>query len=116
MVRSMSFAVARLTVTTHKRHAVMGLVFEWDEEKAKRNKAKHGVAFDEARTIFNDPFAMTVSDPDHSDKEERWLDIGLSAEGRLLVVRYTERSESIRIIGSRRATKAEERAYAHERI
>ena len=53
----------------------MDLVFEWDEEKAKRNEAKHGVAFDEAMTIFNDPFAMTVSDPDHSDEEERWLDI-----------------------------------------
>jgi len=64
----------------------MDLVFEWDEEKAQRNEAKHGVAFDEAKTIFNDPFAMTVSDPDHSDEEERWLDIGLSAEGRLLVV------------------------------
>ena len=94
----------------------MNLVFEWHEKKAKRNEAKHGVTFDEAKTIFNDPFAMTVSDPDHSDEEERWLDIGLSAEGRLLVVWYTERSERIRIIGSRRATKAEERAYAHERI
>ena len=94
----------------------MDLVFEWDEEKAKRNEAKYGVTFEEAKTIFNDPFAMTVSDPDHSDEEERWLDIGLSAEGRLLVVWYTERSERIRIIGSRRATKAEERTYAHERI
>ncbi len=43
----------------------MDLLFEWDEEKAKRNEAKHGVAFEEAKTIFNDPFAMTVSDPDH---------------------------------------------------
>ncbi len=94
----------------------MDLVFEWDEEKAKRSEVKHGVSFEEAKTIFNDPFAMTVSDPDHSNKEERWLDIGLSAEGRLLVVWYTERSEKIRIIGSRRATKAEERACTHERI
>jgi uncharacterized DUF497 family protein len=94
----------------------MDLVFEWDEEKAKRNEVKHGVTFDEAKTIFNDPFAMTISDPDHSDEEERWLDIGLSAEGRILVIWYTERSERIRIIGSRGATKVEERAYAHERI
>ena len=94
----------------------MDLVFEWHEEKAKRNEAKHGVTFEEAKTIFNDPFAMTVSDPDHLDEEDRWLDIGLSAEGRLLVAWYTERSERIRIIGSRRATKAEERVYAHERI
>jgi len=94
----------------------MDLVFEWDEEKAKRNEVKHGVTFDEAKTIFNDPFAMTISDPNHSDEEERWLDIGLSAGGRILVVWYTERSERIRIIGSRKATKSEERAYAHERI
>ena len=93
----------------------MDLVFEWDEEKAKRNEVKHGVTFDETKTIFNDPFAITVSDPDHSDEEERWLDIGLSAEGRLLVVWYTERSERIRIIGSRKATKSAERAYTHER-
>ena len=94
----------------------MDLAFEWDEAKSKQNEVKHGVTFDEARTIFNDPFAMTISDPDHSAEEERWLDIGLSAEGRLLVVWYTGRSEGIRIIGSRKATKAEGRAYAHERI
>ncbi len=94
----------------------MGLLFKWDEQKANRNEAKHGVTFEEAKTIFNDPFAMTVSDPDHSGEEERWLDIGLSVEGWLLVVWYTERNERIRIIGSRRATKAEERTYAHERI
>ena len=93
----------------------MDLVFEWDEEKANRNAAKHGVTFEEAKTIFNDPFAMTVSDPDHSDEEERWVDVGLSADGRLLVVGYTERSERIRISGSRKVTKAEQRAYAHER-
>jgi hypothetical protein len=93
----------------------MELVFEWDEQKARRNEAKHGVTFEEAKTIFNDPFAITVSDPDHSDEEDRWLDIGLSVNGRLLVVWYTERSESIRIIGSRKATKAEEKAYTHGR-
>jgi hypothetical protein len=93
----------------------MSLVFEWDEDKARRNESKHGVTFEEAKTVFNDPFALTVPDPDDSDEEERWLDIGLSAEGRLLVVWYTERSERIRIIGSRRATKREEREYAHER-
>ncbi len=93
----------------------MGLVFEWDEEKARRNELKHGATFKEAKTVFNDPFAVTVPDPDHSEEEERWLDIGLSAEGRLLVVWYTERGESIRIIGSRKATKKEEGEYAHER-
>ena len=93
----------------------MDLLFEWNEEKAKRNEAKHGVSFEEAKTIFNDPFAMTVPDSDHSEKEVRWLDIGLSAAGRLLVVWYNESSERIRIIGSRKASKSEERAYAHER-
>jgi len=93
----------------------MSLVFEWDQEKATRNEAKHGVTFEEAKTVFNDPFSVTISDPDHSDEEERWLDIGLSAEGRLLVVWYTERGERIRVIGSRKATKNEARAYAHER-
>jgi len=76
---------------------------------------KHDVTFDESKTIFNDPFAITVSDPDHSDEEERWLDIGLSAEGRLLVVWYTERNKRIRVISSRKATKSEERAFTHER-
>jgi hypothetical protein len=93
----------------------MDLTFEWDEEKARRNELKHGVTFEEARTIFNDPFAMTISDPEHSDEEERWLDIGLSTKGRLLVVWYTERGENIRITGCRRATKAEMRTYAHDR-
>ncbi len=93
----------------------MDITFEWDEEKAWRNELKHGVTFEEARTIFNDPFAMTISDPDHSDEEERWLDIGLSTNGRLLVVWYTERGDNIRIIGCRRATKAEMRTYVHDR-
>ncbi len=73
----------------------MDLVFEWNEEKVKRNAAKHGVSFEEAKTVFNDPFAMTVSDTGHSAKEERWLDIGLSIEGKLLVVWYNESSERI---------------------
>jgi uncharacterized protein len=102
--------------SSQERHADMDFVFEWDEEKASRNKAKHGITFEEAKTVFNDPFSMTVSDPDHSDAEERWVDIGLSAEGKLLVVWYAERGERIRIIGSRKATRAEERTYVNERI
>ena len=61
----------------------MDLLFEWDEDKARRNEAKHGVSFDEGRTVFNDPSAITVSDPDHSEGEDRWIDIGFSAKGRL---------------------------------
>jgi len=68
--------------------------FEWDEEKAQRNQLKHGVSFEEGKTIFNDPFAITIPDPAHSQQEERWIDVGFSAEGRLLVVWYTERSDS----------------------
>ncbi|HAK96019.1 MAG TPA: hypothetical protein DCM87_13765 [Planctomycetes bacterium] len=93
----------------------MDLVFEWDEPKAKGNETKHGVSFEEGKTVFNDPFAITIPDPAHSSKEARWLDIGLSARGRVLVVWYTERQEHIRIIGCRRATRGEQRAYEHER-
>jgi uncharacterized DUF497 family protein len=89
----------------------MTLTFEWDEGNTKRNFKKHGITFDEARTVFNDPFAITVADPHHSDEEERYLDIGLSLEERVLVVWYTERQENIRIIGCRRATPSERKTY-----
>jgi uncharacterized DUF497 family protein len=74
----------------------MSIQFEWDEEKASGNENKHGVTFEEARTIFNDPFAITIADPAHSAHEDRWLDIGFSSQGRLLVVWYVERGGSIR--------------------
>jgi uncharacterized DUF497 family protein len=92
-------------------------VFEWDEEKAQSNESKHGVSFFEAKTVFNDPFTLTIPDSVHSVGEERWLEIGLSISGRLLVVWYTERDDRIRIIGSRIATSAELRTYenAHGR-
>ena len=93
----------------------MSIQFEWDEEKASGNEKKHGVTFEEARTIFNDPFAITIAAPAHSAHEDRWLDIGFSSQGRLLVVWYVERGGSIRIIGSRSATKTEERVYTDER-
>jgi uncharacterized DUF497 family protein len=93
----------------------MSLVFEWDEAKARTNEIKHGVTFDEARTVFNDPFSISIPDPEHSEEEERWLDLGLSNQGRLLVVWYTESDENIRIIGSRLATRTEAESYAHER-
>ena len=89
----------------------MALTFEWGEEKSKRNFKKHGITFDEAKTVFNDPFAITIADPDHSDEEERYLDVGLSVKERLLVVWYTEREENIRIIGCRRATPFERKTH-----
>ena len=66
----------------------MALTFGWDEDKSKRNVRKHGVPFEEAKTVFNDPFAITINDPDHSAGEERYLDTGLSSKGRVLVVWY----------------------------
>jgi len=89
----------------------MSLIFEWDEEKADANLKKHGVGFDEARTIFNDPFSITIYDPDHSVNEHRYIDIGLSSKGRLIVVSYLERGRRIRIISCRKVTKKEQRVY-----
>jgi uncharacterized DUF497 family protein len=66
------------------------LTFEWDESKANENLKKHGVSFDEAKTVFNDPFSVTIEDPDHSIDENRYVDIGLSSEGRLIVVSYVD--------------------------
>ena len=92
----------------------MSLTFEWDEKKADDNLRKHGVTFDEAKTVFNDPFSVTIYDPDHSSDEQRYIDIGLSSKGRLIVVSYIERGEKIRIINSREATKKEEREYENK--
>ena len=89
----------------------MALTFEWDEGKSKQNVRKHGVTFEEAKTVFNDPFAITITGPDHSDEEERYLDIGFSSQGKLLVVWYSERGENMRIIGCRRATPSEREIY-----
>ena len=89
----------------------MALTFEWDEEKAATNLKKHQVSFEEARTVFNDPMSITILDPDHSMEEERFIDIGLSSTGHLLVVVYTERGENIRLISCRKATRQEQRAY-----
>ena len=89
----------------------MPLTFEWVEDKSKRNFIKHDVTFEEAKTVLNDPFAITIDDPDYSNEKGRYLDIGLSSKGRLSVVWYTERNENIRIIGCRKATPSEMNAY-----
>ncbi len=81
--------------------------FEWDRKKADQNREKHGVSFDEVVTVFYDPLAATVADPDHSIKEERSITIGFSARGRLMVVSHTEREGAVRIISARRATARE---------
>ena len=89
----------------------MRLSFEWDEEKAGENRRKHKVSFEEGITVFNDPFSLTIGDPDHSGDEQRYVDIGASDKGRVLVVSYTERGRSIRLISCRKATPKERRQY-----
>jgi uncharacterized DUF497 family protein len=69
----------------------MKLDFEWDEEKAAENYHKHGVSFEEGATVFHDPLSISIEDPDHSKNEQRYIDIGTSENGRILVVSYTER-------------------------
>lgn len=88
--------------------------FEWDDDKAAKNIAKHGVSFDEAATVFGDPLAVTYFDPDHSDDEDRFLTFGYSREGVLLIVSHTDRGDAIRIISARRATRRERRIYEAE--
>lgn len=89
----------------------MKLNFEWEEEKAKTNLKKHRVSFDEATTVFIDPLSITIPDPDHSVDEQRYIDIGSSDKGRVLVVVYTERGSNIRIISCRKATPSERKLY-----
>ncbi len=85
--------------------------FAWDEDKAQTNIQDHRVTFEEAATVFLDPLASTIPDPDHALGEARYLTIGLSSRGRLLVVSYTERQAQIRLISARRATRRERRSY-----
>ena len=89
----------------------MALEFEWDPAKAELNLKEHGISFDEATTVFRDTLSITISDPDHSDSEDRFIDIGMSHRMQLLVVSYRERKDKIRIISARRATRAERKNY-----
>ncbi|MFH1267442.1 MAG: BrnT family toxin [Planctomycetota bacterium] len=89
----------------------MGLTFEWDENKAKRNLKKHGVSFEEAGTVFGDPLSRTIADPLHSEEEDRFVILGESHRRRLLVVVLTERGDNIRIISARRASRRERKDY-----
>jgi len=88
-----------------------GLKFEWDPAKAKRNSRKHNVTFEEAGTVFGDPLSATILDPDHSDDEDRFIIIGRSNRGRLLMVAHTERNDGIRIINARQLSSIERRQY-----
>ncbi len=94
----------------------MRIIFEWDRSKASSNLAKHRVSFDEARTVFLDPFALTEQDEQHSDDEVRLISVGISSAGRLLTVVHTEIHEApdtlvVRLISARKATTVEHRNY-----
>jgi len=85
--------------------------YDWDPPKAARNIKKHGVAFEEAASVFGDPLAYTFSDPDHLSGEERLLTFGLSINQRILVVSHVEHQTGIRIISAREATAYERKTY-----
>lgn len=91
--------------------------FVWDEPKASANRKKHKVSFEEAQTVFEDPEALRIYDPDHSEEEERFLLLGLSSNIRVLVVChcYRESEEQIRIISARKATKTESLTYERKK-
>lgn len=89
----------------------MPLNFQWDEKKARTNLAKHGVGFEEAATVFGHPLSLTIPDPAHSQSEDRFIILGTSHNGKLMVVVHTERGESIRIISARRASRKERKTY-----
>ncbi|MDQ3011858.1 MAG: BrnT family toxin [Acidobacteriota bacterium] len=86
--------------------------FQWNKAKAALNLDKHGVSFEEASTVFDDPLSNIVSDPDHSIDEYRWVTTGTSDQGRLLVVAFTERGDITRIISARETISREARNYA----
>ena len=88
------------------------LGFEWDSNKAASNLERHRVSFEESTTVFDDPMFITLVDADHSVDEERYITIGLSNRGRVLVLAHTERQGRIRIISAREATRIEREYYA----
>jgi uncharacterized DUF497 family protein len=89
----------------------MPLSFEWDDQKARTNLAKHGVSFEEATTVFGDPLSLTIPDPAHSETEDRFIILGHSHRQRLLVVVHTERGDNLRIISARPASRRERKDY-----
>ena len=89
----------------------MQLEFEWDPEKDRANQQKHGIAFADAVTVFDDPLARTVLDPRTFEGEYRWVTIGRTANQKFIAVWHTERGERVRVIGAREATPHERRTY-----
>lgn len=87
------------------------MVIEWDAVKARKNLAKHGVSFEEASTVFGDPLSLTISDPIHSDQENRFVTLGVTAGFETVAVVHVDRGQRIRIISARHATWRERRNY-----
>jgi uncharacterized DUF497 family protein len=85
--------------------------FEWDLRKAEQNLTRHGVSFDEATTVFGDPLAATVSDSVHSQSEPRFVTVGQSAQGRILVVIHSDRADKVRRISARPESSRERKQY-----
>lgn len=88
--------------------------FEWDPAKAKANLRKHRVAFQEAATVLRDSLAITIFDPNNSQEEGRYITVGASARGRILMVAHTDRGDRTRIISARELTRAEHEAHETE--
>jgi uncharacterized DUF497 family protein len=89
--------------------------FEWDPQKDRENQLKHGIAFEEASSVFGDSFAITIDDPDHSAHEQRFLTTGYSNRQRLVIVAHTDRDDRVRLISARGVTAAERHVYEEER-
>jgi uncharacterized DUF497 family protein len=89
----------------------MRVTITWDSRKAKRNLRRHGVAFEEAATVFTDPLSATIEDPLHSEEEDRFVIMGESVRRRILVVVHTDEGDTIRIISARVATAFERKQY-----
>ena len=89
----------------------MAIRFTWDPRKAASNRRKHGVGFEEAATAFGDPLSLTVPDPAHAAGEERFLLLGQTESGRLVVVAHLDRGDEIRLISARPASRRERRDY-----
>jgi len=93
------------------KEIIMSLEFQWNPSKAQKNLKKHRVSFIEAATVFSDSLSMTYNDPDHSYDEDRFVIIGLSSSGNLLIVSHTYRDDKIRIISARKLTQKERKQY-----
>ena len=93
----------------------MSIRFQWDPQKAARNATKHGVTFEEAATVFQDPLAFIFDDEEHSVDEHQEIIIGHSKRGRLVVVAFTEREDVIRVISARKADRQEREDYENAR-